>query len=270
MSNIAPDVMFPSSLTTAVARWNYDTSIKKVAPKVLKWKGLTVEIARELWLAREYFRNQQGQRKDPDADDYIAYSWSDYCEAIGISRQTANGWLRNFVPGELADGGSDVMLDNPVQKQIASYDDRGARESRIAEFRETGKRPGGWNEGDEKELKRRVANERFEALTEKYRKGKLGGVTVKPRTDYFSDAMGRVKEIKKFKLSSRDEMIAQMEIFEAIKAYLAAFSDIDTRLLAAFNLGLAVKNIVNEIAELKNQMDELSAGEIISEDMGNE
>jgi len=53
------------------------------------------EFWRELYLAKEFLTNQKGQYKDPEADDYLIYSWKEYCEEIGISYQTANNWLRN-------------------------------------------------------------------------------------------------------------------------------------------------------------------------------
>ena len=58
------------------------------------------ELLRELYLAREYLTSQKGQYKDPDADNYLVYSWTSYCKEIGITYQMANYWLRNVVPNE--------------------------------------------------------------------------------------------------------------------------------------------------------------------------
>ena len=33
--------------------WNYKESVKKVKQVVFKWKNLTIELAQELWVARE-------------------------------------------------------------------------------------------------------------------------------------------------------------------------------------------------------------------------
>ena len=64
-------------------------------------------LVRGLYLVREHLNGQKGQRINPDADNYIAYNWNDYCNDIGISRQTVNGWLRSFVPAELSASGRD-------------------------------------------------------------------------------------------------------------------------------------------------------------------
>ena len=36
-----------------LAAWDYDASVERVAPKVLKWKTATVELMHDLWEARE-------------------------------------------------------------------------------------------------------------------------------------------------------------------------------------------------------------------------
>ncbi|MCL1812246.1 MAG: hypothetical protein FWG29_01850 [Treponema sp.] len=65
---------------------------------------------RELYIAREKLNMQKGQRKDPDAADYTRYTWNDLCKEIGITRQTANDWLRNFIPAELSEDGKDHLI----------------------------------------------------------------------------------------------------------------------------------------------------------------
>jgi len=65
---------------------------------------------RELFLAREYFAKLRGQRKDPNAPDYIDYTWKDYCEEIGISCVTANNWTKRFIPREVTPNGKDYCL----------------------------------------------------------------------------------------------------------------------------------------------------------------
>jgi len=62
----------------------------------MKTAKLFAEFLRGLYLAREYLTSQKGQYKDPDADDYLVYSWKSYCEEeIGISCQAANSWLNS-------------------------------------------------------------------------------------------------------------------------------------------------------------------------------
>jgi hypothetical protein len=115
----APDANRAAETAAAIARWNYEKSVEKVKPLVLRWKGLTIQVARELYLARKFLTSQRGQRRDPRADDYLAYSWSGYCEAINLPRQTANGWLRDFIPAELSETGEDVLLSKEELKALA-------------------------------------------------------------------------------------------------------------------------------------------------------
>ena len=73
---------------------------------------MAIYVFRALYIAREFLNNQKGQRKDRTAEDYIAYTWNDYCQEIGASRHTVNNWLKNFTPAELSEDGKDhVRMD---------------------------------------------------------------------------------------------------------------------------------------------------------------
>lgn len=43
--------------------WDYGESVQRVKAFVYKWKNLTEEIARELWIAREVLSERGGDRK---------------------------------------------------------------------------------------------------------------------------------------------------------------------------------------------------------------
>ena len=43
--------------------WDYETSVKFVSETIFKWKNLTEDIAKELWIAREKLRSP-GARND--------------------------------------------------------------------------------------------------------------------------------------------------------------------------------------------------------------
>lgn len=43
--------------------WNYEESVNRVKQQIYKWKNLTEEIAKELWIAREIL-SAQGRRTD--------------------------------------------------------------------------------------------------------------------------------------------------------------------------------------------------------------
>ncbi|MDR2144607.1 MAG: hypothetical protein LBP29_09585 [Treponema sp.] len=107
-------------LTAIVARWNFDKAVERLRPKVRRWTAVTAELTRELYIAREYLNGQKGQRKDPEAADYIRYTWSDFCEAIGMSRQTANKYLNRFLPAELSENGEDRLLSPEEAKALAA------------------------------------------------------------------------------------------------------------------------------------------------------
>lgn len=74
--------------------WEYGNSIKFVSENIFKWKNITEDIAKELWIAREILRSQ-GKRTDLTSDQLIQ-SWSEYCEEIGSSRGVVNKWLKQW------------------------------------------------------------------------------------------------------------------------------------------------------------------------------
>lgn len=80
------------------SEWNYEESIEKVQQVIYKWKNLTAELARELWIAREILR-AQGQRSDLTSEQRLR-SWSQYCQDIDSSKQVINRWLNRFFPQE--------------------------------------------------------------------------------------------------------------------------------------------------------------------------
>ena len=74
--------------------WDYETSVKFVSETIFKWKNLTEDIAKELWIAREKLRFQ-GARNDLTSDQKIR-GWADYCEKIGTSKGVVNKWLKQW------------------------------------------------------------------------------------------------------------------------------------------------------------------------------
>ena len=52
-----------SPIPVIPGEWNYEESIKRLQPLVYKWKNLTIEVAQELYVAREMLANQ-GARVD--------------------------------------------------------------------------------------------------------------------------------------------------------------------------------------------------------------
>jgi N6-adenosine-specific RNA methylase IME4 len=71
--------------------WEYEKSVKKVKATVYKWKTLTIELANELYIAREILSNP-GARTDLKKEQ----TWTKYCEEIGSEIHTVNNWLRRW------------------------------------------------------------------------------------------------------------------------------------------------------------------------------
>ena len=72
--------------------WNYDLSVQKMRQLVVKWKSLSIEILRELYLARMNL-SAQGNRSDVTGEKV---GWSQYLLDVGITRTTAHRWLGKY------------------------------------------------------------------------------------------------------------------------------------------------------------------------------
>jgi len=241
------------SLTGKVSRWNYDRSVEKMRPLVRQWKKATVEMLRELYLAKEFLTTQKGQYKDPEADDYLLYSWSGYCEEIGLIYQTANNWLRLFTPKELSDNGRDTLLIAPPLKTETTAS-HALMQARIAEVLRTGIRPADFTDEEEAEYARQLKNAELARLTEQA--AKYNALVTSKTKDYFGETLKHSRDKAKFNLDDRDQLLAQLAIFKHVATYLDTFENIETRAKAAFNIALKTRNIANEIAELNFQLSE--------------
>jgi len=239
------------ALVNKIKRWDYDNSVAKMRPLIRQWKKATEEVLRELYLAREFLTTQKGQYRDPEADNYLIHSWSGYCGELGLSYQTANNWLRPFTPRELSDTGKDVLLLAPPMREETTAN-IALTEARIVEVLRTGKRPDDWTDREEKELKQRLENARLAKLAEEYNMPAVA----RTKTDYFTDMFKKSKNVVNFKLTNREQILAQAAIFDHIETYLKTFSDPETKAYAAFNLALKARNLANEIADMNFQLSE--------------
>lgn len=83
-------------------KWNYDESISKVTGITYKWKDLTIELANELWIAREKLRiDESDAAKIMHGILVPRKDWTQYCEDIGSSRQVVNRWLNRWFVKEI-------------------------------------------------------------------------------------------------------------------------------------------------------------------------
>ncbi len=251
-------------LRTKIQKWNREKSVAKMQKKVTQWKTLTVEIARELFLAHQNLTSQRGQRTNPEAEDYIAYTWGDYCEDIGINRETARRWLKRFIPAELNGKKGDYLLspdELKAQNDLLQKEMQAAQEARFAYFERTGKVPEDWTRADQLEWQRRQSDKAAKAIADRWSEKALA--KVKPRKDYFQEILeiSARKRAKRFALATQEQTIVQEQTFIALDQYLSQFDDYQTRLYAAVNLQERLKQQVNIYAEEVITQEELKASE---------
>jgi hypothetical protein len=78
-------------------RWIYGESIKKVKPKILKWKNLSEEIVKELYIAREVLSMSPSDAAKIMHGTFVPrMTWGEYCAELGYSRRTVNRWLKRY------------------------------------------------------------------------------------------------------------------------------------------------------------------------------
>ena len=246
---IAPNPEEPARLVALVANWDYQKAVERIAPKIAQWTSMTADLVRELWIARKYLNGQQGQRKDPDADDYIMYNWNDFCEAVGISRQTANGFLRRFIPAELSESGEDKLYSPeewkallPPEVPITTKEE----ERLIARFMHTGERPDGWNRGLERIVLERKEAQKAKEVMELWQ----GRFQYKAKRDYFADIRTMTGKNKRFSLKTQEQIDAQTLMFRTIHEYFGLFAKLPDLMAAAANLADKMHFVFNYFAEL--------------------
>ena len=78
--------------------WDYDKSVEKVKSLILKRKNLTIDILRELYIARQLL-SASGARNDLAKNlDRSKKGFKHYCEEVGVSRETIRLWLKEYDP----------------------------------------------------------------------------------------------------------------------------------------------------------------------------
>ena len=72
--------------------WHYDQSVQKMRQLVVKWKTLSLELLRELYLAHVNL-SAQGNRSDITGEKV---GWGQYLNDIGLDRRTVHRWLSKY------------------------------------------------------------------------------------------------------------------------------------------------------------------------------
>ena len=80
-------------------RWDYEKSVTKVKPLVMKWGTLSIEMLGELHAAREALSvPPQDARIVGQMSRDERRTWADYCTDVGLEKRTANRWLKMYDP----------------------------------------------------------------------------------------------------------------------------------------------------------------------------
>lgn len=230
-----------------IIQWDLESAISRCAENFHSFQKSAALLAKDLYIAHEVLAVRGGNRRTEDAPEF---TWTDFCDAVGISRKTAMLWMRLYDPVEDRVRTPEELA--PMKSANLQIDD-GGHEARVAHAMATGERLAGWTQDDEKEFKKRKANEHFAELADKWMTKKIK-TNFKGR-DYFSEAIQNAKQYARFTLETKDQTLAQMELLEHISNYLKSFEDPSTRLAAGYNIGLRVREVINEFA---NQMAELN------------
>lgn len=230
----------------AVESWNYEQAVERTIPKVINWKNATMELIRELYLARDALSRKGGDRK---RDGQYQKTWTDFCNDIGYTRQAINAKLKNFVPAELSETGKDCFK---IEATLSKEDRDAISAGKVSQFRLTGQRPDNWTDEDEAYLRRLSAEESAASTARelavnilKYKKQH------KPSRDYFTEMLSRdhVKELSRFKIEDRKLRTAQQNAADSLAGFLYSIDDLNERAKAAANLVIRLKDIINDSIE---------------------
>lgn len=251
-NTLTPEQAFPFQLE--IDTWSVEEAVARVKPKVEQLKSVSLDVARDLWIAHEALAQRGGDRRSEDAQ---TFGFCDFLELVGLSKKTAYLWLK------LYDAANDRVL-TPEEYAVANA--KGAnpeigqtspevlalqnkREQLIAHAMATGERlyEQGWNElGCEKEYQKRAHNERLAEITRKWMKKVQ--VSYYGKDDYFSTTvLANSKSFQKINLESKVQYEAQMAVFDMLDKYLQTFDDPSVRMAAVCNLGLRIRATINDL-----------------------
>ena len=250
---LTPEQAFP--FQKEIDSWDIGVAAAQLRPKVEHFRKVSLEVARELWIAHEALAQRGGDRRSEDAP---SIGFCDFLELVGLSKKTAYLWLKLYdaandrvlTPEEFAL--ANAKSANPALPQIDSEFER-----LIAHAMATGERLAGWTNEHERVYKIRKANERSAELARTWGKKKIklnwGD------NDYFAKTLlHNGRQYTKINLENRNQYEAQLNIFGALSDFLTSIENSATRLAAVCNIGLRVRELVNEIAETDRELNAFS------------
>lgn len=249
---LTPEQAFP--FQQEIDTWNMESALERLIPKVESLKKVSVEVARELYIAHAALAQRGGDRRSEDAQ---VFGFCDFLEAVRISKKTAYFWLKLYDP--VADRVRDpeelqaLKNANPEIGEVspAVQELQTKKEQLIAHAMATGERlyEEGWNElGCEKEFRIRALNRKLTNITRELYDKKVQYNW--KNNDYFSTTvLAQGKTFAKFTMQTKEQMIAQNEVLEMLSAYLESFGDPAVRMAAVCNIGLRIRSTINKMHE---------------------
>lgn len=253
-STLTPDQAFP--FRREIDSWDMNSAVQALRPKVERLKCVSLDVARDLWIAHEALAQRGGDRRSEDAQ---TFGFCDFLELVGLSKKTAYLWLK------LYDAANDRVLTpeeyalenaksaNPAVAQLSPEVQalQSKKEQLLAHAMATGERlyDQGWNElGCEKEYRIRCMNKKLSDIARE-----LYDKKVKYNwkdNDYFSTTvLAQGRTYARFTLQTKEQMIAQNEVLEMMSRYLESFEDPSVRMAAVCNIGLRIRSTINSMHE---------------------
>lgn len=231
--------------------WDIENAVQVLKPKVEQLKKVSLEVARELWIAHEVLTQRGGDRRSEDAQ---TFGFCDFLQLVGLSRKTAYLWLKLYdavndkvlTPEEYA-----LLNAKPAQALPQVNSDF---EMLVSQAMATGIRGEGWTDEHEKAYKTRKANERLAELARTWGTKKIR--TNWGNDDYFSQTLLHSgKQYTKINLETKEQYEAQLNIFGVLSDFLGSIQNPSTRLAAVCNIGLRIRELVNDLAEEEKKLN---------------
>lgn len=241
---LTPQQAFP--FQREIDTWNVENAISELQPKVEQLKKVSVEVCRSLYIAQQVLVQRGGDRRSEDAQ---TFGFCDFLEAVGLSKKTAYMWLKLYdAANDRVRTPEELQLENAKSANPALPQVDSEFERLIAQALATGIRGEGWTNEHERIFKIRKSNERLAELARTWGKKKIK--LSWGNDDYFAQTLlHNGKQYTKINLENKDQYEAQLSIFGALTDFLTSIQNPATRLAAVGNIGLRVRELVNEIAE---------------------
>ena len=250
---ITPEQAFP--FQREIDAWKMEDAVADLRPKVEQLKRKNVEVCRALFIAHEALAQHGGDRRSEDAQ---TFGFTDFLELVGISKKTAYIWLKLYDPSTdsfISPEESDVKKLKNANPTLPQFDN--TFEQLIAQAMATGIRGEGWTNEHERVYKMRKSSEHIAELARIWGKKKIR--LNWGEDDYFSKTLlqnGRM--YAKVNLENKAQYEAQLTVFGMISDFLTSIEDPSVRLSAVCNIGLRVRELVNDIAEEEKKLNAFS------------